>query len=309
MASSSPKGIWEILLTFQMVSRIAIAAATETLAGNGGAVRKRTVLPFRSITADFLRPIMRPMKIQRRKIGVVLVLANIAVLFFVHKLTAQAEPQHQEVEARVVLSKLFPPIYPPLARQARVSGDVHLKVSIYSDGSIHSVTVIDGPPMLQQAAQDSAKQSRFDCEHCGGSGLIEKTFTYSFQIPGREAVSSSCCLEEQAPADKSSTAPVSQSGDRITITTPAICVCSDEILETLMDRRMRIIAGNDALDCGRVKLDGDPKASLKCAHQAISKKRAFFVRSRVQAWIRLPLTGSLAMVRAKYTASTSIAWA
>src|SRR4029077_8196319 len=45
-----------------------------------------------------------------------------------------------------------------------------------------------------------------------------------------------------------------------------------------MDRRMRLIAGNDALDCGRVKVNGDPKASLRCTRQAISSKRAFFVR-------------------------------
>jgi TonB family protein len=176
------------------------------------------------------------------------------------------------------LSKLFPPNYPPLARQARIFGDVHLKVSIHSDGSINSVTLIDGPPVLVQAALDSARQSHFDCERCGGSGLVERTFTYSFQIPAQKPADSSCCLEEKVPPDKPPTAPVSQSDERITITTPAACICSAEYLGTLMDRRMRLIAGNDALDCGRVKLNGDPRASLRCARQAISKKRAFFVR-------------------------------
>jgi hypothetical protein len=41
---------------------------------------------------------------------------------------------------------------------------------------------------------------------------------------------------------------------------------------------MRLIAGNDALDCGRIKVGGDPRASLRCARQAISRKKAFFVR-------------------------------
>lgn len=216
------------------------------------------------------------MEINRRKITMMLV---IGALFLVPlNLTAQAEGKDQDMEARVLLTKLSPPIYPPLARQARVSGDVHLKVSVHSDGRIDSVTATDGPPMLRQAALDSARQSHFDCEHCEGSVLVERTFTYSFQISGQEPVDSSCCLEERTPADKPPITPVSQSDNHITITTPAICGCSDQILETLMDRRMRVLAGKDALDCGRVKLDGDPRASLRCARRAISKRRAFFVR-------------------------------
>jgi len=219
------------------------------------------------------------MEINFRRLGIVLVLANIVGLFLVPRnLIAQGEAKDQEIKGQVVLSKLFPPNYPPLVRQARIFGDVHLKVSVHSDGSIDSVTVIDGPPMFQQAAVDSAKRSHFDCEHCEGSGLVERIFTYSFQIPGQKPLDSSCCLEEQVPPDKPPAAPVSQSDDLITTTTPAVCECSDEYLGTLMDRRMRFIAGNDALDCGRVKLSGDPKASLRCARQAISKKRAFFVR-------------------------------
>lgn len=86
------------------------------------------------------------------------------------------------------------------------------------------------------------------------------------------------CRGGSAAVGKATATTVSQSDDLITITTPAMCECSDEYLGTLMDRRMRLIAGNDALDCGRVKLNGDPKTSLRCARQAISKNRAFFVR-------------------------------
>jgi TonB family protein len=217
------------------------------------------------------------MKINFRSIGILLVLANLGELFLIPHI-AQSEAKDQESKGQVVLNKLFPPNYPPLARQAHIFGEVHLKVSIRSDGSIDSVTVIDGPPMLRQAALDSARQSHFDCEHCEGSGPVERTFTYSFQIPRAEKpLDSSCCLEEQAPPNKPPT-PVSQSDELITITAPAVCGCSDEYLGTLMDRRMRLIAGDDALDCGRVKVGGDPKASVRCARRAISKKRGFFVR-------------------------------
>src|ERR1700689_2675389 len=76
-------------------------------------------------------------------------------------LTAQAPTKDQKIAPQVILRKLFPPAYSPLARQAQALGDVHLRVSIHSDGSIETVSVIDGSPALWQAALNSAKQSQF----------------------------------------------------------------------------------------------------------------------------------------------------
>jgi hypothetical protein len=44
-----------------------------------------------------------------------------------------------------------------------------------------------------------------------------------------------------------------------------------------MSRRLNIIAGERALDCGAVALDGDrnPKPALQCARRAIKKKIPF----------------------------------
>ena len=53
------------------------------------------------------------------------------------------------------------PTYPPMAVAARVSGDVNLSVTVATDGAPVSVTVVSGPPMLRQAAIESAKASRF----------------------------------------------------------------------------------------------------------------------------------------------------
>jgi protein TonB len=44
----------------------------------------------------------------------------------------------------------FNPTYPPLARQAGISGDVELKLEIRKDGSVQSATVVSGHPMLTQ---------------------------------------------------------------------------------------------------------------------------------------------------------------
>jgi TonB family protein len=67
-------------------------------------------------------------------------------------------------ESGVVLTKLSPPVYPPLARQARITGDVKIQIGIRRDGSVASADVISGPSMLKQAALESAQKSTFECE-------------------------------------------------------------------------------------------------------------------------------------------------
>ena len=50
------------------------------------------------------------------------------------------------------------PAYPPLARQARISGVVRLAARISTDGHIEDLTLISGHPMLSQAAIDAVRQ-------------------------------------------------------------------------------------------------------------------------------------------------------
>jgi TonB family protein len=63
-----------------------------------------------------------------------------------------------------VLTNLYLPIYPPLARQARIAGDVKIQLRIQRNGSVDSAEVISGHPMLKQAALESAQKSTFECE-------------------------------------------------------------------------------------------------------------------------------------------------
>jgi protein TonB len=62
--------------------------------------------------------------------------------------------------------RLVNPIYPPLARQARITGEVELKLGIRRDGSVLSAVAVNGHPMLTQAALNSAQQSAFECRGC-----------------------------------------------------------------------------------------------------------------------------------------------
>jgi len=50
------------------------------------------------------------------------------------------------------------PVYPPLAKQARISGTVRFTAIIGRDGSIQNLTMISGHPLLVPAAQEAVKQ-------------------------------------------------------------------------------------------------------------------------------------------------------
>ena len=50
------------------------------------------------------------------------------------------------------------PTYPPLARQARISGVVKLQGIIGKDGRIRELQLLSGHPLLAQAALDAVRQ-------------------------------------------------------------------------------------------------------------------------------------------------------
>jgi protein TonB len=65
------------------------------------------------------------------------------------------------VGGRVQNAKLIrqpQPIYPQIAKSARISGTVELSAIIGEDGKIQSLQVVSGHPLLRQAALDAVKQ-------------------------------------------------------------------------------------------------------------------------------------------------------
>jgi TonB family protein len=75
-------------------------------------------------------------------------------------------------KAAVVLNNLYFPVYPPLARQARITGDVTIQIYIQRDGKVESAEAVSGPPMLEQAALESAQKSTFECEGWSSGVLV-----------------------------------------------------------------------------------------------------------------------------------------
>jgi periplasmic protein TonB len=53
------------------------------------------------------------------------------------------------------------PVYPPLARQARIQGAVLLQAIIGKDGSIENLRLVSGHPMLAPAAIEAVRQWRY----------------------------------------------------------------------------------------------------------------------------------------------------
>ena len=53
------------------------------------------------------------------------------------------------------------PVYPPLAKQARIQGTVRLTAIIAKDGSVVSLEVVSGHPLLQQAALQAVSQWKY----------------------------------------------------------------------------------------------------------------------------------------------------
>ena len=77
------------------------------------------------------------------------------------KVEKAAAPQRIKVGGNVQSAKLVrqpKPIYPPLAKQARISGVVHLAAIISKDGTIQHLEVISGHPLLVPAALEAVKQ-------------------------------------------------------------------------------------------------------------------------------------------------------
>jgi protein TonB len=60
------------------------------------------------------------------------------------------------MEAKIIRRVL--PVYPPLARAARIQGKVHLMGIIGKDGTVQNVRAVDGHPLLIPAAIDAVRQ-------------------------------------------------------------------------------------------------------------------------------------------------------
>jgi TonB family protein len=104
---------------------------------------------------------------------------------------AQAVPQRvrvsEGVESALIVKKVDP-IYPPLARQARIQGSVILQVIISKSGDVESIQLFSGHPMLAQAAIDAVDQWKYKRYLLNGEPVeVETRVTVNFTLPEKPA--------------------------------------------------------------------------------------------------------------------------
>jgi periplasmic protein TonB len=87
--------------------------------------------------------------------------------------------------ANGMLLQRVTPVYPPIAKAARVQGTVVLEATITKTGSIEGLKVISGPAMLQQAALDAVRQWRYRPYLLSGEPVeVETTVNVIFSLGG-----------------------------------------------------------------------------------------------------------------------------
>jgi len=154
-------------------------------------------------------------------------LIPVAMAFLASRFASAQQTTNGDAMSGATFRSLTPPVYPPLARQAGITGDVIVKVSLRADGTVESVTPVSGHPMLVQAAVRSAEQSKFECVTCASGST--QSLTYSFELSP----------EKPEPDDCSENRPLSTPSDPVS--TPSdIRILQSANHVTLIVARLRI---------------------------------------------------------------------
>ncbi|HEY4933500.1 MAG TPA: energy transducer TonB [Terriglobales bacterium] len=97
-------------------------------------------------------------------------------------------PQRVRVSQGVsqgLLIRQVKPVYPALARSARIQGVVVLQAVISKDGSIENLHLVSGHPMLAPAAIDAVKQWKYKPYFLNGEPVeVETTINVNFTLAG-----------------------------------------------------------------------------------------------------------------------------
>jgi len=113
--------------------------------------------------------------------GIVNATSNLAVPKF-----APVVPQRVRISQGVtkgLLIRRVEPAYPPLARSARVQGEVVLSAIISTNGDIENLQLVSGHPMLVPAALSAVKQWRYKPYLLNGQPTeVETTITVIFTL-------------------------------------------------------------------------------------------------------------------------------
>jgi protein TonB len=101
---------------------------------------------------------------------------------------ASPAPKTLNLSSGVTAGNLIAPIrpeYPAIAKAAHVEGTVVVDAIISRTGTIESIRVLSGPPMLQRAAEDAVRQARYRPFLLNGQPTeVQTTITINFRLGG-----------------------------------------------------------------------------------------------------------------------------
>ncbi len=73
--------------------------------------------------------------------------------------------------------------YPPLARQARIAGNVRFEIVIAKDGEVRDMTLLSGHPLLVPSATESVRRARYAPTLFNGQPMeVSTEVTVSFKL-------------------------------------------------------------------------------------------------------------------------------
>ncbi len=85
----------------------------------------------------------------------------LAIVLLLGASVAQSTHELSQEEAVALLTTRVAPVYPALARQARIQGDVVVRLTIDEGGVPTDIRLVSGHPLLSPTALDAVKQWRF----------------------------------------------------------------------------------------------------------------------------------------------------
>ncbi len=115
------------------------------------------------------------------------------------------------VMAGQILTKVAPQ-YPAIAKAARVQGTVVLQAVISKQGTIEDLKVIDGPPLLQQAALDAVKRWTYKPYMLNGEPVEVATMVNVIFSLGETAPPQPASQQIAAPATQQASSPPATPG-------------------------------------------------------------------------------------------------
>jgi TonB family protein len=149
---------------------------------------------------------------------------------------AQAAPEYVRAGASTVSDQIITkvaPVYLPLARQARIQGQVILRVHISKSGDVENLQLVSGHPMLAPAAIEAVKQWKYRPYLLNGEPVkVETNVTVNFTLADKPAA-------EQGAGDIPGDAPSGQANPQVLKVVPS----NEDTGHLVAPQRVRVSSG------------------------------------------------------------------